>query len=61
MEFGKKQKTFTGEVVKMVCPYNNFKECFKEECPFYYKSGVTRYDGKCYEYCARAEREKREK
>ena len=43
----------------MVCPYNDFKECFKEECPFYYKSGATRYDGKSYEYCDRAEREKR--
>lgn len=45
----------------MVCPYNEFKACFKEECPFYYKSSVTKYNGECYEYCDRAEREKREK
>ena len=45
----------------MVCPYNSFKECFKEECPFYYISGVTRYNGERYEYCEKAEREKRGK
>lgn len=45
----------------MVCPYNEFKECFKKECPFYFRSGVTDYEGKPYEYCSRAEREKRGK
>lgn len=47
------------EVIKMICPYNDFKECFKEECPFYYTSGVAKSNGNSYEYCEKAEREKR--
>jgi hypothetical protein len=44
----------------MVCPYNDFKECFKEECPFYYKStSIVNGHYAEYEYCERAEREKR--
>ena len=38
----------------MKCPYNEFKDCFKEECPFYYKAG---YNNFADEYCRRAETE----
>ena len=39
----------------MVCPYNEFKGCYKEECPFYLKVlGKNGY----IEYCEKAEKEK---
>lgn len=46
----------------MVCPYNEFKECFKEKCPFYdYSIEVISGHYVTLEYCGRAEKEKRKK
>ena len=38
----------------MKCPYNDFNECFKEECPFYY---TIEYTHSADEHCRRAENE----
>lgn len=46
----------------MICPYNEFKECFKKECPFYHKiTSIVNGHYVEYEYCERAEKEKRGK
>ena len=46
----------------MVCPYNDFKECFKEECPFY-DCLVDIVNGHyvTFEHCEKAEKEKRKR
>ena len=46
----------------MVCPYNDFKECFKGECPFFnHSTDIINGHYVNFDYCERAEKEKREK
>ncbi len=49
------------EEITLKCPYNDFKDCFEFQCPFYYKQWqiIDHATGKrgLVSHCKRAEKE----